>query len=112
MWVSRPKDEWVHAFVHTLDEIPQQWYVSTELRREIITWEDLMIYFSHTFSFADIDLVIHSALQHIHNFVLEVVPIAYPTESHEVPMMQSMIECYNITRGPDDEDDTRNINIP
>ena len=30
-WVSNPKEEWVHAFVHTLDEIPRLWYVSIEL---------------------------------------------------------------------------------
>ena len=33
MWVLWPKDEWVHYFVHTLDEILRQWYVSAGLCR-------------------------------------------------------------------------------
>ena len=56
--------------------------------------------------------MIHSALQHIHDVVLEVVPIAYPTELHEVHMMHSMMECYNVRGGPNDGYDPRNINIP
>ena len=49
-------------------------------------------FFSHTFIFADVDPVIHSVLQHIHDVVLEVIPVAYPTELHEIPVMQSMME--------------------
>ena len=30
-WVSRLKDESVHAFVHPLDKIPRIWYVFDEL---------------------------------------------------------------------------------
>ena len=30
-WELRQKEEWVHAFIHTLDEIPWIWYVSAEL---------------------------------------------------------------------------------
>ena len=71
-----------------------------------------MICFSHTFSFVDDDLVIHSALQHIRDVILDIIPVAFPKESHEVPLMQSMMECYNVIRGPDDGDDPRNINIP
>ena len=37
LWVSRPKDEWVHAFVHTLEEMPRSWYVAAELHRTITT---------------------------------------------------------------------------
>ena len=62
-----------------------------------MTWEDLTIYFSHTLIFVDVDRQIHNPLQHIHDVVLEIVPLAFPEESHEVPMMQSMIECYNVT---------------
>ena len=58
------------------------------------------------------DLVIHSALQNINGIVLEIVPVSYPMKSQEVPMMQSMMECYNVIGGPNDGDDPRNINIP
>ena len=55
--------------------------------------------------------MVHSALQHIRDVVLEIVIVTFPEESHEIPMMQSMMECYNVKGGPDDEDDPRNINI-
>ena len=36
--VAQPKDEWVHAFINTLDEMSRSWYVSAELRTEITTY--------------------------------------------------------------------------
>ena len=42
---------------------------------------------------------------------MKVVPVAYPMDPHEAPMMQSMMECYNVIGGPEDEDDPRNFNI-
>ena len=30
LWALRPKDEWVHVFIHTMDEMPRSWYVSVE----------------------------------------------------------------------------------
>ena len=56
--------------------------------------------------------MIHSELQHICDTVLKVVPFAYPLDPHEAPIMKSMMECYNVTGGPDDGDDPRNIDIP
>ena len=57
------------------------------IMKGITTWEDLKVYLSHTFSFVDDDLVIHNALQHIHDVVLEIILVAFPTESHEIPVM-------------------------
>ena len=62
LWASRPKDEWVHSFVHTLDEMPRSWYVSANLHKAITTWEELRVFFSHTFSFMDVNLDVHNAL--------------------------------------------------
>ena len=81
------------------------------MRWEIKTWEDLTIGFSHTFNFVNVDPVIHSTLQHIRNVVLEIVPVEFPKGPHEMPVTQLMMECYNVTREPDDEDNPRNINI-
>ena len=92
MWVSREKSEWVHYFVHTLDEMLRQWYVSVDLRREITTWEELSIFFSHTFRFANAGFVIHSVLKHIYNMVLNVSPVVYHVDLHEAPRMQLMVE--------------------
>ena len=43
---------------------------------------------------------------------MKIVLVTYPMDSHEAPIMQSMMECYNVTGGPEDEDDPRNVNIP
>ena len=76
-----------------------------------MTWEELLIYFGHKLSFLNADPMIHSALQHIRGVVLKVVSVVYPINPHEAPMMQSMMECYNVTGSRDDGDDPRNINI-
>ena len=36
-WSEIPEDEWVHLFIHTLDTVPRNWYMETELRRGTIT---------------------------------------------------------------------------
>ena len=43
---------------------------------------------------------------------MEIVPVAYPVDSHEAPMMHSMMGFYNVTGGPYDGEHPRNINIP
>ena len=110
-WELNPKEEWIHLFLHTLDEIPRKWYISTELQREITMWEELTVSFSHNFSFLNDDSIIHSALQHIRNIVLEIVPVALPAGLQETPVMTLLTKCHNVTRDPDD-DDTLDINIP
>ena len=92
--------------------MPRSWYVSVELSREITTWEELTVFFTHTFSFPDTNPVIHSTLQHIRDVVLKVVLVAYPVDPHETCLMQSMMECYIVIGGSDDGDDPWNINIP
>ena len=62
LWASRPNDEWVHAFVHTLDEMPRSWYISAELRKEITTWEELIVCFVHTFGFEYANVEVNNAL--------------------------------------------------
>ena len=51
LWALRPRDEWVHAFIHTLEEMPRSWYVEAKLCRTITTWEELSVLFVQTFSF-------------------------------------------------------------
>ena len=33
-WSDILEDEWVHLFIHTLDQIPKNWYTETELHKE------------------------------------------------------------------------------
>ena len=105
MWASRPKDEWVHAFIHTLDEIPRSWYISVELRREITTLEELTIFFAHTFGFADANVEDNNALQIVWDVVLKVVPVAYPMDPHAHCHPQSMMQCYNLSGELEDDDE-------
>ena len=88
-----------------LDEMSRSCYVSSNLHREITTWEEFTILFTHTFNFTDINLLIHNALQHIHTVVLKVVPVAYLVDTYEKCPMQLVMECYNVTGGPEDRDD-------
>ena len=111
LWASRPKDEWVHAFIHTLDEMPRSWYVLAKMRKEIATWEEMTSCFAHTFSFTDANPDVNNALQIIRDVVLKIVPVAYPTDLNAHFHMRSMMECYNIFGKPEDDDELRNINI-
>ena len=92
-----PKEEWVHAFIHTLNETPRRWYVSVEMQQEITTWEGLTTSFNNTFSFADKNQFIHSALQDIRNKELEIVPTRLPTGPQWTPIPQMMMECYKVS---------------
>ena len=43
---------------------------------------------------------------------MKVVPVTYLVDLHATHTVQSMMECYNVIGGPDDDDDLHNINIP
>ena len=96
LWESRTKDEWFHAFVHTLDRMLRSWYILAKLHREFTTWEHLIVFFTHSFIFADANLDVHNVLQLIRNVVLKVVSISYRVDPHVHCGMQSMMECYNL----------------
>ena len=70
-----------------------------------------MVFFFHTFSFTDANPDVHNALNIIQNVVLKLVPVAYPLDPHAHCHMQSMMECYNVSGGPEDDDNLWNINI-
>lgn len=62
-WNEVPKDVWTHMFIHTLDQIPRNWYIQLELRRETVSWEEMASSFVHTFSAYEGDLMMETALQ-------------------------------------------------
>ena len=43
--------------------------------------------------------------------VLKVVLVAYPVDPHAHCHKQSMMECYNVSGEPKDDDELQNINI-
>ena len=53
-----------------------------ELRREISTWEELTVFFVHTFSFANPNPDVKNVFHIIQDVVLKVVPVAYPMDPH------------------------------
>ena len=68
--------------------------------------------FIHTFSFADENPFTHSALQDIHNKVLEIVLIELPVGSQWTLAPQMMTKCYKVSGELDDEDDPRVFYVP
>ena len=50
-WSDIPEDEWVHRFIHTLDQIPKNWYTETELRKGTTAWPLMIEKFLLTFAF-------------------------------------------------------------
>jgi len=50
---ARPKPEWVHLFYHTLDIIPMNWYLETELYHGTSDCDILCDGFILTFNFED-----------------------------------------------------------
>ena len=111
LWASQPKDEWVHAFFHTLDEMSRSWYVVAELRRTITTWEELSICFAEMFSFRDANPEVHNAFQIIGDVVFKVIPVTYRVDPHAHCLIQSMMTCYNLSGELEDDDELQNVNI-
>ena len=112
LWTSRPRDEWVHTFVHTLEEMPRSWYVAGELRRTITTWDELSACFVQTFSFHDSKPKVCNALHIIRDVVLKVIPVVYHVDPHAHCSIQSMMMCYNLYGEPEYDDESWNVNIP
>lgn len=62
---EEPQPEWVHIFCHTIDTIPMNWYMETELHHGATEWYILKEIFLLTFSFEDGFACIDEVLQEI-----------------------------------------------
>jgi len=62
VWNELPKEVWSHMFIHTLDNIPKNWYMQLELRQETVDWEELTKNLITTFNFEDEDVMVETAL--------------------------------------------------
>ena len=58
---SGTKRTW-ESFVHALEEMSQYRYVLAKLCREVTTWEELTVYFTHTFIFMQSNQYVHNVL--------------------------------------------------
>ena len=41
VWNELPMEAWPHMFIHTLGNIPRNWYIQLELRQDTVSWDDL-----------------------------------------------------------------------
>ena len=65
VYITEPQTEWVHLFCHTLDIIPMNWYLETNLCHGTDEWDILREGFLMTFSFEDGFESIDEALQEV-----------------------------------------------
>ena len=52
-WGVEPQPEWMHMFFHSLEMIPQQWYLKTELRHRTTNWDEMIEGFLLTYNYAN-----------------------------------------------------------
>ena len=64
-WGEEPQPECVHILFHTLDVIPQQWYLETKLRHGTKCWYEMEKGFLLTYNFTDGWDCINDALQEV-----------------------------------------------
>ena len=98
--------EWVHLFCHTLDIIPMNQYIETELRHGTSEWDILYEGFLLTFTFQDCWWdIIDDALQPVKGDIFKI-----PQEPIELiqpkwaTQLSCTLECYNVNTEEDDED--------
>lgn len=77
-WGEEPQPELVHILYHSLDMIPTNWYLETELRHRNVEWDVLKESFLLTFSFEDGFECIYEVLQEIKAtiFIIPKEPVA------------------------------------
>jgi hypothetical protein len=116
IWRSIPKKEWMHMFIHTLDTIPKNWYLELEMHRETMNWDQLIQRFKVTFTFEHESPLLDATLQAIRTKIfleegpMEVVPMC---SAHRASMIvHELLECYNVAKEEQDEEDPRNIQVP
>jgi hypothetical protein len=59
----KPPEKWPHHFIHTLEDIPTNWYTNQELHKGTTTWTTLQQKFTITFSFEHENPNIDAALK-------------------------------------------------
>ncbi len=108
---AEPQPEWVHQFYHTLDVIPMNWYLETELRHGIDEWDILKQEFLMTFSFEDGFECIDEALQEVKAMIFRILHDPFDLIQPDwTTQLCHALECYNVTPG-EEEKDLRNITI-
>ena len=70
---EKTQPKWLHLFYHTVDIVPMNWYVETELRYAIGEWDILHKGFMTALSFEDGFDSIDEALQEVKVAILRIL---------------------------------------
>ena len=112
VWQHRPSDEWVHLFIHTLDDMSKNWYIETELRRGTVAWPLMVEGFQLTFKFEFEYPKIDQALKVTKGKLLSDCSLpVFETPKWKVALEQAL-ECYNLAEEGEEDENPRNVNIP
>jgi hypothetical protein len=110
-----PPEEWPHYFIHTLEGIPENWYVDQELRRGTTEWTILQQNFIATFSFEHENPNVDFTLKHIRGLIfIDKLELDLMTEYQQQNRwtVKELLSCYHVEEDIPDEEDPRNIQIP
>jgi hypothetical protein len=105
----------MHKFIDTLDIIMKNSYLELEMHKETTRWDEMVQRFKITFTFEHESPSIDAVLQDIQNNIfsekgsMEVVPLC---SAHRANMIvHELLECYNVAKEEQDEDDLKNVQI-
>ena len=104
-WGKEPQQEWVHIFCHTLEIIPVNWYLETELCHGTTERDILRESFLLTFNFENGFECIDEALQELkaNNFRAPVELVQW-VQTDLSTQLCHVLECYNVTMKEGNED--------
>jgi hypothetical protein len=108
LWMMTPPEEWPHHFIHTLEGIPENWYVDQELRRGTAEWTILQQNFTVTFSFEHENPNIDSTLKQIRGVIFIKEPeVELMTEDQQQnrQTVKELLSCYHVQEEAPDEED-------
>ena len=101
---EKPQPEWVHLFCHTLDDIPMNWYIETELLHGTGEWDILREGFMMTFSFQEEFDSIDEVLQEVKAAIFRIPQDPFDLIHPEwATQLSRTLECYNVTAEVEDE---------
>jgi hypothetical protein len=110
----KPLEQWPHHFIHTLEGIPENWYVDYEMHIGTIEWTTLQQKIVVTFSFEHENPNIDSTLKQIRGVIFideSEVEIMKECQQQNRQTVKELLSCYHDEEEATDEDDPYNIHI-
>jgi len=102
---AKPQPQWVHLFCHTLDVIPMNWYLETELHHGTcdgdILREGFIMTFSFEYGFDCIDEVLQEVKAVIFRIPQDPLDLI---QADLTTKLSHALECYNMSNEEEEED--------